>query len=160
MNKGRAWKKWFRADASVDVNFGPFMYPEAFFIAFKSTISSARYAVSQIDKVLGINLKKNFDRTWESEPYGGFFDNVYWIFEVLGPPDEKPIRAKFAIWHNAIIPTPLYSATYIFPLGNYEWGLWTLLNVETLHYLSPDVTLSPYPLRLTIQAAGYDRYNP
>lgn len=160
MNKGRVWKKWFRADASFDVNFGPFCYPEAFYIAFKSSIFSSRYAVSQIDKVIAVNLHKDFVREWVSPTYGGFFDNVYWKFETLGPPDEPVFRTRFSIWHDAIIPTPLYDATYRTILGNTEWGLWLLQFVETLHWLSPDITVDPYPLRLTIQAARYDRYNP
>lgn len=136
------------------------MLPEAFFLPFNSQIFSARYAVSQIGKVMGINTNKEFVRKWTSPIYGGAFDNVYWTFEILGDPQEFPTRTRFAIWHDAIIDTPLYDATYVSILPNREWGLWTLLSVETLHWLSPDITVDPYPLRLTIQAARYDRYNP
>jgi len=160
MHKGRAWKRWFRADASWTESFGPFLLPEAFFIAFTSPIFSSRYAVSQIKQVLGINTHKDFVRTWTSPTYGGFFDNVYWIFSLIGEPNEIYTRAKFEIWHDAVIDTPLYSATYHFPLGNTEWGLWELRNVETLHFLSPDIVVGPGLLQLTLQAARYDRYNP
>jgi hypothetical protein len=136
------------------------MLPEAFHIPFHSLIFSPRYAVSQISQVNAVNLSKEYNRTWRSETYGDFSDNVYWQFELLSPPNEVVRRTKFSIWHDAIIDTPLYSATYFEPLGNLEWGLWSLRNVETLHFLSPFITVDPYPLQLTIQAAGYDRYNP
>jgi len=160
MNKGRVYKKWFRADAAWDVNFGPFTYPEAFYLPFHSEIFSSRYAVSQIHRVMGINLNKGFVRKWTSPTYGGFFDNVYWTFEVLGPPDEPVFETRFAIWHQAVIDTPLYDATYRSIISTVEWNLWTLLNAKELHWLSPEITVNPYPLRLTIQAARYDRYNP
>lgn len=159
-HKGRLWKLWFRRDASWTENFGALMLPEAFYIPFHTLIFSSRYAVSQIGQVDAINLNKGYVRKWTSPTYGGFFDNVYWTFELLSPPNERVTRTRFAIWHDAIIDTPLYDATYIEPLGNTEWGLWSLRNVETLHFLSPDITVSPYPLQLTIQAARYARYNP
>lgn len=159
-HKGRLWKVWFRRDASWSENFGPLMLPEAFYIPFHSLIFSTRYAVSQISNLNAINLSKEFDRTWRSPTYGGIFDNVYWTFELLSPPNEVVRRTKFGIWHDALIDTPLYSATYLEPLGNIEWGLWSLRNVETLHFLSPDITINPFPLQLTIQAARYNRYNP
>lgn len=159
-HKGRIYKVWFRRDAAWTENFGPLVYPEAFYLPFHSLIFSARYAVSAIAQVMAINTSKDFVRIWRSPTYGGFFDNVYWTFEVLGEPNEIPVRAKFGIYHDAVIDTPLYVATYHFPLGNTEWGLWDLRNVETLHFLSPDITVSPYPLQLTIQGARYDRYNP
>lgn len=159
-HKGRIYKRWFRLDASWDLAFGNLMLPEAFFIPFHTSIFSSKYAVSQIGKVMAVNLHRDYVRTWESPVFGGFFDNVYWTFELLGPPDQYVQRTRFSIWHDAIIDTPLYDATYFEPLANREWGLWTLRNVETLHWLSPDITVNPYPLQLTIQAARYDRYNP
>jgi hypothetical protein len=159
-HKGKVYKLWFRRDAAYNVNASPLKYPEALYIAFKSLIFSSRYAVSQIDQVLGVNLNKTFTRVWTSEVYGGFFDNVYWIFEVLGDPQEPIDRVRFSIWHDAIIDTPLYDATYRFFFPNVQWDEWVILNRETLHFLSPDVTVSGGNLRVTLRAADYTRYNP
>lgn len=159
-SKGKLWKLWFRRDASWNLNFSPLSMPECIYISFNSTIFSARYAVSQIKQVMAVNLSKEYVRKWTSPTYGGTFDNVYWTFEIEGQPNENPTGLKFAIWHEAVIDTPLYSATYFLPDEFFEWYSWQLLGVKTLHFLSPDITVDPYPLRLAIQAARYDRYNP
>lgn len=159
-HKGRLYKNWFRRDAAWSINWGPGMLPEAFECVFNTQIFSARYAVALFPTVLAINLNKTYTRIWTSPVVGGFFDNVYWTFELLSPPNEVVDKIKFGIWHNAIIPTPLYSATYRIQQPLLEWFTYSFSALEQLHFLSPDITVNPFPLRVTIQAARYARYNP
>jgi len=159
-HKGKIWRLWFRRDAAWSENNYTLAFPEAFYCSFQSGIFSRRYAVSLFPTVNAINLHKDYVRTWESERVGGIFDNVFWRFEIPVAPNAVIDRVRFSIWHGALISTPLYDATYRILGALGEYGNFQMISVETLHFLSVDVTVDPYPLRLNIQAAQYDRYNP
>lgn len=157
---GKHYKLWFRRDATWDLNNYAFGWPEAYHVHQHGLVTSARYDMTSIDRNVAVNLKKTYDREWVSEPYGGFFDNTYWKISWDSPPDEVWLHFKFEIWHNAIIPSPLFSATYrvreLSPVYyNFQGGAMT-----QLHWLSPEVTVDPDRFAPWIFASRWDRYNP
>jgi len=159
-HRGKHWKLWFRRDANWNLNNYAEGYPEAYFIRSRDFISSPRYAVSLIDTVVAVNVNKTYDRTWTSAPVGGFFDNVYWIVEMFGRPDESVSTAKFSLWHNAVVDTPLFSATYKCSQVVLGYESLFLSGLVQLHFLSADINVDPVSFRVFIQAARYGRYNP
>jgi len=159
-HKGKLYKLWFRRDAAWELNNYQFAYPECYRIYYHDLIFSARYAVSQISQVMGVNLSKEYLRSWRSPTYGGIFDNVYWILSITSPPNEPVDEGRFAIWHSAVIDTPLFDATYrtVQTLPQYE--NFSFQQLKQLHYLSPDISVDPETFKIFFTAARYDRYNP
>jgi len=157
---GKHYKLWFRRDAAWQLNNYAFAYPEAYWLFQHGTILSNRYDFGSLDLRYAINLKKTYDREWVSEPYGGFFDNTYWKVAIESEPDEIFTQFRFSIWHNAIIPFPVFSASYrtneSSPLYyNFQGGA-----MVQLHFLSPDVQVDPLRFAPWLFAARWDRYNP
>ncbi len=159
-HKGKPWKLWFRRDATWDQDNYNFGWPEAYRIAIWGDIFSARYAVNLLPDVLAINLNKEYIRTWTSAVVGGFFDNCYWKISFPGVPDENHTQGKFEIWHDAVIPTPLYSVTYRFSDLPVRYTVLRLGFPDIVHFISPDISVDPDHFHPTLQAARYDVYNP
>lgn len=159
-HKGKVYKLWWRRDAAWELNNYNFGWPEAYRILSHGLIFSARYAVEVIDYNFALNFKKTYDRTWESEPRGGFFDNAYWRIEFPGPPDEPLELIKFGLWHNAIIDTPLFTATYQFSELDPDYHFMRVGALRQLHFLSPDVQVNPDRFLPIIVAARWDVYHP
>jgi len=159
-HKGKLYKQWFRRDAAWSVNGGYGTYPEAFECVFHTLIFSAKYQVSQFATVLAVNLSKDYVRLWRSEPVGGFFDNAYWQVEMLSPANEVVRQIKFGLWHDAVIDTPLFSATYRTLQSLNEFNIFPIQGLVELHFLSADVTVDPEQFRMSIQHAPYSKYNP
>lgn len=159
-HKGKSYKLWFRRDAAWDLNNYLFGYPECYQLFNYGLMTSARYAVSQMRKVDAVNLSKDYDRTWTSPPYGGFFDNAYWFIRISSPPDERVDKIRFSIWHDAVIPTPLFSATMFVQFVRPQYFGWYLFGIDQLHFLSPDVQVNLTSFFVDLQAATYTRYNP
>jgi len=160
-HKGRLYKLWFRRDAAWEASFNyTFGWPEAYMLTTSTLMTSARYAVSQMDTVPAINLNKTFDRTWTSAPVGGFFDNAYWRLSFFEDPQEDIRHFKYEVRHSAIIDTPLFSATY--QLRN-QPGAYPLCqggHFTELHFLSPDIQVDTERFTLTFFAARWNICNP
>lgn len=159
-HKGSPYKLWFRRDANWNLNNYNYGYPECYLVRGNDFISSPRYAVARFGDVDGVNLNKDYLRKWTSPTYGSFFDNVYWTLELQGPVDESITQARFGIWHQALIDTPLFTATYKCSQVVLGYESVFLSGLVQLHYLSPDVTVDPETFRVFFQAARYGRYNP
>jgi hypothetical protein len=157
---GKNWKLWFRRDAAWDLKNYKTGFAEAYEAHPRYLISSSRYATSLFSTVLAVNTSKDYSRFWRSETVGGFFDNVYWTFELLTPPNEVAAWVRFKIWHDALIPTPLFSADYDCPILNQGWDVWFLRDLRQLNFLSPDINVDPNTWQVTIRAAPWIRYNP
>jgi hypothetical protein len=157
---GRLYRLWFRRDAAWDLNNYKFAFPEAYLLFSHGFMTSARYDVADIDTVFAVNTKKTYDRTWTSEPVGGFFDNAYWQIQFSGPHEEQLETCRFSVWHKAIIDTPLFDATFFKGESSPAYFNARYAGLKQLHFLSGDVQVDPERFHLTIIAARWNVYNP
>lgn len=157
---GKHYKLWFRRDASWELNNYAFGWPEAYHVHQHGLLASARYRVEVVDLKPAINLSKDYSRIWRSETLGNIFDNAYWQVEFPGVPDEKIDRVKFGIWHDAVIDTPLLSATYRFSESSPVYYNLPAGAMTQLHFLSPDIVCDPIRFAPWLFASRWDRYNP
>jgi len=157
---GKFYKLWFRRDAAPDSNDNKKNYPEAYRFDSPQEFFSSRYAISQLRTVYAVNVSKDYKRIWRSETIGGFFDNAYWQVEFTDVPDIRPAKFRLSFWHDAVIDTPLFDATYGLSHHPGTYALWEGGAMLQLHFLSPDIVLDPDRLLPTISAAGWNIYNP
>jgi len=157
---GKDYKLWFRRDGSVYLNNYRRGFPEAYRVLIMGPMSSATYSLELLPDTLGINLNKNWDPTWRSPTVGDTFSSCYWQITLPPEPVLGQPQITFKIFHDALVPTPLYSAEYQvgFPFGSYpQWRNGSLSHVN---FLSPSITLNPDTFRWQIEAAPWSVYNP
>lgn len=157
---GREYKLWFRRDAAWDINNYTYAYPEAYYVYFSGQIASRDYDLSSIRSENAVNLHKLYDRTWVSRITGTVEDNTFWVLQFTNAPDEKLDRLRIAVWHAALIDTPLFDATY--RLNESEPVYYNMQGgaMLQLHFLSEKIFVDPVRFQPWIKAARWDRYQP
>lgn len=157
---GKFWKLWWRRDASVLVNNYANGFAEAYQLIGAGPISSSRYRVDALGLVLAINLSKEMNPVWTSEPVGNVFDNVYWRVTLPIEPTLGVSKMRVEIRHHAFIDTPVFDARYNLGLPFGEYDRFSIGTLDQLFFLSPDVDLNPDFFGFNIKAARWQDYNP
>lgn len=157
---GKFWKLWWRRDASVFVNNYANGFGEAYQIIGAGPWFSSRYRIDALHLVPAINLSKDFDPVWTSVPVGNFFDNVFWRVTLPIEPTLGVSTMRVEVRHNAAVPTPVFDATYKLGLPFGQYDRFSVGELQTLHFLSPDLDMNPDSFGFNIRAARWDVYNP